>query len=201
MPYYRSRPSRRFKRRSDTRRKSYKRRQSFKRSNNQAVTQFKLKKVYSASSDSFGNIVTTIQPSSVTTCTDWSSLQTLYDNFKVVAIKKELRPYSVGNESSTAGANVRGNLVSIADMDYGSLPSSLSDAVQYNSCKFLNSRTAQTRYLKIPKQYRSQINDMALGFDADNKDSVIMFRGDGYGASQLQYWVLDTFYVQCIGRR
>lgn len=200
MPYY-PKSQRRSRRRSYGRRRSYKRKQSRKRSNNQGTFQYKLRKVYSISSDSFGIITSTLQPSTVTGTTEWGSLQTLFDNFKVNAIKKELRPYSVGNESSTAGATVRGNLVSLVDMDGSGVPADVASAVQYNSCKFLSARSAQSRYLKVPRKYQTQLSDVATGYDPDNKNATIMFRGDGFGASQLQYWVVDTYYVTFTGRR
>lgn len=198
MPYRRSGRTNRYARK---RRVTRKRRVAFKRSNNQGAQQFKLRKVYSISSDTFGVITSTLQPSTVVGTTEWGSLQALYDNFKVGAIKKELRPYSVGNESSSVGATIRGNLVSLVDMDGTGVPADVASAVQYNSCKFLSSRSAQSRYLKIPRKYQTQLSDMAVGFDPDNKNATIMFRGDGFGASQLQYWVIDTYYVTCYGRR
>lgn len=198
MPYY-SRSKRRTRR--PTRRGTYKRRKAFKRSNNQGVTNFKLKQIYSVSSDSFGALLTTTQVSSVVSTPEWGSIQGLYDSFKVIAIKKELMPYSVGNESSSVGANVRGNLGSYVDMDGTGLPANIGGAIEYNSFKMVSSRSKQSRYLRIPKDHRTQINDMGLGFDTDNKNCTIVYQGDNFGVSQLQYWVVDTFYVQVQGRR
>lgn len=180
------------------------RRATIKRSVNQVGQIFKLKSVYQVNSDVLGNVNTTVQPSVVHTWTDFSSLQTLYDQYAVIAIKKELRPYRVGDESSTVGATLRGNIVSYIDMDGGALAPTVADAVQYNSMKFHGGRNYIKRYLKIPKKYRGKLNDMAGSgvFDSgNNNDSTIAIIGDQFGNSQTQYYCIDTAYIVCYGRR
>lgn len=192
---------RRYNKKRNFRKKSYQKRsyQTYRSSKNQANAYFKLRQMGSATATS-GLITIDTHPSDVTGFADWSSLQGLYDNFVVKAIKVTIRPINVGDESLDTGAHNRGNLVSIIDMDGNAAGTSVAEAVQYGSCKFHNSRSVCTRYLPIPRRYRPKLNDFATGLDSANMDSAIRFIGDNYSDSS-QYWVLKTIYIQATGRR
>lgn len=179
--------------------KAYARRknaQAMLRSVNQTGQAFKLKVVGTVASNSSGLINHQLTASSVTTVADMTSLANLFDSFVVHAIKMKLIPADVGGEDSFE----RGNMCRVVDMDGLALPTTIAQALEYDSFKMFQPRDTHVTYLKIPKRYRPIMNEFTT-YNSDNKNSTIIVIGDNFTVSQTFYYFVHTFYITAHGRR
>lgn len=88
----------------------------------------------------------------------WTNLKTLYDQYKVLAIKLKLFPANVGIESDTAfiGSNglLRGDTCVWSDQRYDAnaqVPTLISQVINNASTRMINSRRSYNRTLYRPK--------------------------------------------------
>ncbi len=168
---------------------------------NQWPQTYKLKATGTLTTDGAGALTFNTQAGGVTTIGgDYTNLSSLYDSFIVKGMSVRIFPVNVGAENPGA-AIIRGNLGSVIDMDGTGLPATIAAQIEYNSFKMHSSRSPAKRYIGIPPAYRPDINDLGIGFSAGNKNTAIQYRLEGFGAAQLAYYYLITWYVTCIGRR
>lgn len=90
-----------------------------------------------------------------TTPVGWPALKTLYDQYKVLAIKVKLFPANVGIEPDTvllaAGGLFRGDAIVWSDQRYEpNAPADINQVINYASASMLNPRAPFTRTLYRP---------------------------------------------------
>ena len=91
-----------------------------------------------------------------TTPVGWPAVKTLYDQYKVLAIKLRLFPANVGIESDSAifasNALLRGDTVVWSDQRYQpNAPTNVSEVINNASARMINSRRPYTRSLFRPR--------------------------------------------------
>lgn len=198
MPYRRRRSRRTRRTRRSKRSRQSRGRKAFMNAASMFTT---LRQVATSTSDAFGAFTLDTTPTGITGAPDWANFQALYDSFVVHAIKITLFPINVGDESSGV-PHFRGSLASIIDLDGTSVSNTVATMVEYDSFKLHPSRQSKiSRYLKIPKNRRIKINDLAAGFNAANDNCHIRFVGENFTASQQQYYFVRKYWVSFIGRR
>lgn len=92
----------------------------------------------------------------LTTPAGWDAVKTLYDQYKVLALKVRLFPANVGIESDSAifasNALLRGDTVVWTDQRYQpNAPATISEVINNASTKMINSRRPYARTLFRPK--------------------------------------------------
>lgn len=82
----------------------------------------------------------------------WSEFQSLYDSYKINAIKIKFIPsQTVSNSLSTVANNQNTRFISVIDYNDDSNPTSIDDLRQYHTCKVTNAFKTHTRYIYKPK--------------------------------------------------
>lgn len=164
-----------------------------------AFNRLKFPTVITSSGSGTFNDVRTL--SNITSAANYTDLSGLYDQFAIYAFKIKYIPYNIGNESSVTG-NVRGNCCTLVDWNNANLPNSVGTASQWDSFKLVPAYLPHTRYVKISKQHRPNLNSFSVGFDTTNNDNVaIICIGDSFSNSQTQFYIVLTFYIKCFGTR
>lgn len=166
--------------------------------------QLKLKHVLFIGSDATGVINSQVTASNVTLATNYSTLGSLYDAFAVKAIKVTYIPLNIGAEglSGTAAPYVRGTTIDFVDTDGTSIPTTVAGAIEYGNAKIKNPRSPFTRYWRIPKRSRPQLNDFATGWNTQNKDVTVCLNSDSNLPVSTNMFVrMTTFYITCYGVR
>lgn len=140
-----------------------------------------------------GVINATTLLSNVTATPDWASYATIYDGFIVHGMSVTLLPQVPGLDTRDGG---RGSLVSLLDMDSSSPATTIIQAFNYTSSKNHLALHGGSRMLWIPPERRTTINQMAVGFSAQNPDSVIQFIGEGYTPNTAFFYRFVKFFVE-----
>lgn len=164
----------------------------------------KLRHVTFVGCDGVGVITDTVTASLVVATGNYGSLSALYDAYAVKAIRVEYIPINVGAEgiAGSAAPYVRGTTIKMVDVDGTNLPGTVAAAIEYYKAKACDPRKKITQYYKIPKMYRSQLNDFSVGWNTQNKDTTIMMVGDSYLPVNTNFYLrYATFYVSCYGGR
>lgn len=196
--------------------KRYNRRQNKKRNNMQTVPYrrrfitavskpggmlFKLNYGASYITDVAGTLTFDRNLSSVVLTSQWASMQALFDQFAIFAMKVELFATNVGNEASVTGT-VRGDLASIIDYDGGTMPTAIATMMDYGNVKLYNPRQMKiVRYVPISKMHRPALNDVASGFNSANDNVTVRFRTEAATASRTLFFTKTTYYVRFYGLR
>lgn len=162
-----------------------------------------IKKTGAVNCDAAGAFLHTLTCADVNLCSNYTPLTTLYDTFAIKAIKLKLIPRWVGGEGIGGATYGRGTTVTGTDFDGGSLPATVAQAIEYGNSKYHQARNTITRYQKIPKSCRPNLNDFAAtpAFNADNKNTTIFAIGDAWSNSAVAYFFIHTYYVTCYGLR
>lgn len=166
--------------------------------------QLKLKHVTFIPSNGSGVINSTVAASLVTAASNYTALSSLYDAFAVKAIKVKYIPLNVGAEGLSGSTNpyVRGTTIDFVDVDGTSIPTTVAGAIEYGNAKCQDPRKPFTRYWKIAKRYRSQMNDFASGWNTQNKDTTLCVNSDSNLPVSTNMMIrYSTFYVTCYGLR
>lgn len=133
---------------------------AFKRHNQISTKTFWFKRNGTISLDPAGNNFSSWRTQEinvpVTTPVGWPAVKTLFDQYKVLAIKVKLFPSNVGIESDSAlfGSNglLRGDTAVWSDQRFQpNVPQSISEIINDASCKMINSRRPYARTLFRPR--------------------------------------------------
>lgn len=150
-------------------------------------------------SSATGTITDSTTASNVVSMGNYTSLSGLYDVYVVKAMKIKMIPLEVGGESVASYS--RGTTVVLCDVDGTTVPSTVATAIEYGNSRVVDPRKQFSYYYKIPKIYRTQVNDFSAGWNTQNKDTTIRVVGDNYSNS-LAFWIKKTtYYVTCYSGR
>lgn len=209
MPYYKSR---RYSRKPRYGRKKYSRYASTIRPylrrrgmGDRGLRFFKLRQVVTISSSAAGIIDSgTSFNNDPSAAQDWSSLSSLFDTYKVSAMKVKYQPVAPNDEVAT---RVNNPIYVIADCDNPTTPiTSANIAIQYENCKMMNSVKPWTYYYKYPKQTSSANNLVILSggyrdIAVTTASAGIYAWGNGLSASVTYGIAIITYYISCKNRR
>lgn len=147
MPYYRSR----FRRRRKFKRRGYwKRKQKrYTGKGQRGIRFFKLRRVQTISSDAGGVINVFANNGPQTGFQDWSNIVSLFDSYRVPALKVKYIPQLPNDASTLTGYHP---VYVIGDVDANTPPIiSVNEAIQYENCKVKNMYMPWKYYFKCPK--------------------------------------------------
>lgn len=201
---------RRYQRRS---RKSYRRRSRpliQKNSSKQQIGFYKLRGVYTVTSDGAGNINNGFRitepdnfDGSSTPLTDWTGISSLYDEFRVCAIRMQWIP-DVPND--TTATTLYRPLYVYTDFDQVGLSLTDSAAIGYGNMQVKNMCMPWSYYIKIPKMaaYGTSYNAQAGYMDTANPPptgAIYLSKATGLSNSKVYGTVVLTYYIQALERK
>lgn len=132
---------------------------------------------------------------------DWTNIITLYDQYKVNAIKIVYTPY---HPNDTVALQVFKAMYSIIDYDSVNPPANYNQISEYENMKIKNLYMPWTIYYRIPKSYGGTGPSVGFGwFDIANPQAngCIQLYGTGLDASDTYGQLTVTYYVSCKNRR
>lgn len=215
MPYRRRTTRRSRYSRKRTGKKAFKRVMRKMRKSQLAV--FKLRQTTTLSSTAAGNIqyrFTTADPSAfvsingagyATALEDWSGITSLYDQYRVCAVKLKFIPnYPNNTTATTAYAPV----YCMIDYDTEAPPGTVADVIQYNNLKVKNLYRPWKLYYKIPKSTPSVANapQASVGYgwvDVAKPVQIgaIQLLVNGASISSSYGTIIATYYICAKNRR
>lgn len=135
---------------------------------------------------------------------DWGALTTLFDSYKVSAMKIKYQPVAPNDEYAT---RINNPLYVVADCDTPTNPiTSANVAIQYENCKMMDSVKPWSYYYKYPKQTSSANNLVILAggyrdIAVTTASAGIFVWGNGLTTAVTYGIVIVTYYIACKNRR
>lgn len=134
---------------------------------------------------------------------DWSSFATLYDEYKVKAIKIQYYPY-LPNDTSTVTGFLP--LYSVYDDNTATNPlTAVNDAIEYENCKQYNMYRPWKRYQRmIPLAANATTVVRAGGWvptASPAASQCVAFYGEGYDISTSYGSIVVTMYIKFRSRK
>lgn len=190
-------------------------RRAVRKMRTQGMSFFKIRTVPTLTSDVTGDLYysfSSTNPANTTNpngagyanaCGDWTNLVTLYDNYRVFAVKLKYMPILPNNVS---GTTIFQPMYVYQDYDSTTPVTNISDINEYENCKIKNLFRPWTVYRKIPKSVNLATNSSIVTFgwmDIANPQhtghigcfSENQTASTAYGVMQV------TYYVACKNRR
>ena len=176
---------------------------------NYNVAKYKIRYNASAGSDASGIIdavFSTSDPEGAVdnagVYSDWTSLEGLWDNYKVTGLKLQYIPYKAADDSTITTFR---SLYIIQDDDDTSTVTSITEAIQYEKFIVKDLTRPFTLFFKVAKP---TVTDNPQGWmnlgnagSSSNRIGAVKFYADSLTASHSYGNVVLTMYVTCMGRR
>lgn len=139
----------------------------------------------------------------VNACGDWSNLVTLYDSYRVFAVKIKFVPRFPNNLSATTNFKP---IYVYCDYDSPTVVTNTNNANEYENCKMKNLFMPWTVFYRIPKTLNLASNSTIVSFgwmDIANPQPTghIGMFSDGLSATSNYGDLQVTYYVGCKNRR
>lgn len=178
---------------------------------NYDVMPFKIRYTYEITSNASGeinNVVSTSDPESALggsgTYNDWTTLEALWDSYKVTGLRIQFSPYHPNGGGGTATRAQR-PLYMVQDRDDTTALTSYDTAIQYDKVKIKALDKPFDVFFKTldKSSSGSPVGWLNVGNagSATNRISSVKFWSEGLTASSDYGRVTLTMYIKCAGRR
>lgn len=190
-------------------RKSYRRkfsRRSFRRSDNVIMT--KLKQYQTVSTNASGVLTGYLATYDASGTTNWANYTSMYDEFKVCAVKIKYIPIFLDAQMSLSPAGTNGNIFIVHDYDStgASLSgTSIATMIGYNNCKVKQMLRPWSYYARVPKTFSATAGKPMGWLDTSvtaPQPGTIFYTSDTtINASTSIAHLVYTFYVKFSGKK